>query len=71
MGGSLSLNYDCYGAFWRLVYKGKKILGKEQSERMSILEEDEICQAGLLSECEIQRLLNESQDYGSNNYLKV
>ncbi|CAG9315533.1 unnamed protein product [Blepharisma stoltei] len=64
MGTSFSSNCGCMTVFASAWQKTSSMWSsKSQSERPTILEEDDTHSADLLSEQEIQRLLNESQDY--------
>ncbi|CAG9324900.1 unnamed protein product [Blepharisma stoltei] len=67
MGGAISVNCGCFTVI-SSACKGVSSYWhpKPSCEKLSILEEDDLYPAGLLSEQEIQRLLNESLDlYGS------
>lgn len=72
MGIVNSLSLQCYSMFSNIYCKATSILSpKKTYQKLSILEEDEIFPAGLLSEMEIQRLLNDSQDYNSRSYISL
>jgi hypothetical protein len=65
MGSSHSLKdpCNCFSIFNQAVREASSLCKpKELYESSAILDEDDIHPAGLLSEAEIQRLLNESQE---------
>ncbi|CAG9311749.1 unnamed protein product [Blepharisma stoltei] len=67
MGGTGSINCGCFAVISSACKGVSSYLHPKPSyEKLSILEEDNIYPAGLLSDQEIQKLLNESLDiYGS------
>lgn len=69
MGVSTSKDCGCIAAVSKVAFS---LWPKYQEEtRLSVLDEDEIIPAGLLSEQEIQCLLNESHINHNKNYEPV